>query len=152
LQVFNHKIYIAGGSTVTNSGPINAWAYNPATGSFAKEYTVQEEAIEHYKVFGNQLYIPAADPRNADHSKYYRQNNDNIWSKYTSDSVKLAHVSDLIQTQENYILLVGNNRDLNQDADVPGTAITTNQGRSFQAAGVDNVPNQYPIKTPGKKS
>ncbi|MEO0011718.1 MAG: hypothetical protein RLZZ535_107 [Cyanobacteriota bacterium] len=143
LQVFNHKVYIAGGSTVTNSGPINVWAYNPAINSFAKEYTIQEEAIEHYKVFGNQLYIPAADPRNADHNKYYRQNDDNTWRKYTSDRVKLAHVRDLIQTNENHILLVGNNRYLNQDAAAPGIAITTNQGRSFQAAGVDNIPNQY---------
>lgn len=98
LQVFDGKIYLGGGSTVTNAGPINVWAYNPAPESFVKEYTVQEEAIEHYKVFGNQLYIPAADPRNSDHNKYYRQNDDNTWSKYTSSNVKLAHVRDLIQT------------------------------------------------------
>jgi hypothetical protein len=143
LQVFNNKIYIAGGSTVTNSGPINVWAYNPATESFAQEYTVQEEAIEHYKVFSNQLYIPAADPRNFDHNKYYRQNIDNTWHKYTSESVKLAHVRDLIQTNKNHILLVGNNRNLNQNIAAPGIAITTDGGLSFQGAGVDNIPNQY---------
>ena len=143
LQVFNNKIYLAGGSTVSNSGPINVWAYDPTINSFIKEYTVDEEAIEHYKVFGNQLYIPAADPRNSDHNKYYRHNIDNIWHKYTSESVKLAHVRDLIQTNENHILLVGNNRNLNQDVAATGIAITTNQGRSFQAARVDNIPNQY---------
>lgn len=38
---------------------------------------------------------------------------------------------------------MGNNHYLNQDIDAPSIVITTDQGRSFQAAGVDNIPNQY---------
>lgn len=135
LQVFDGKIYIAGGSTVTNTGPINVWAYDPITQTFDKEYTVAEEAIEHFKVFNNQLYIPAADPRQGDTNKFYRKTADGLWQKYESDAVKLAHVRDLIKTDNDEILMVGNNRDLNKIAN-PSIAITTDDGVSFQKAGI----------------
>jgi hypothetical protein len=96
--------------------------------------------MEHYKVFDNKLYIPAADPRNADKNKYYRRNNDGTWTKYASDRVRLAHVRDLIQTRDNNILLVGNNRNVTQDSSLPGTAITTDDGLSFRAAGLERTP------------
>jgi hypothetical protein len=139
LQVFDGKIYIAGGSTIHNSGPINVWAYNPANESFEKEYTVDEEAIEHFKVFDNELYIPAADTRFGDTNKFYRKQADGTWHKYSSNSVTLAHVRDLIKTNSGDILLVGNNRHA-ADLSKPATAITTDNGNSFQGAGLDNVP------------
>ena len=140
LQVFEGKVYVAGGSTVTNSGPINVWAYNPNTRTFEKEYKVREEAIEHYKVFEDRLYIPAADPRNADKTKYYRKNAGGKWRKYASDEIKLAHVRDLIETKDDSILLVGNNRRVNKDISAPSIAIATDDGTSFQGAGIENVP------------
>ena len=142
LQIFDGKIYIAGGSTVSNAGPINVWAYNPATQNFDKEYTVAEEAIEHYKVFENQLYIPAADPMGNDANKFYRKAIDGQWTKYASNAVKLAHVRDLIQTSSGCLLLVGNNRNPNnKNKDAPGTAITIDDGVSFQGAGINNSPS-----------
>lgn len=142
LQVFDGKIYIAGGSTIDNAGPINVWAYHPTTQSFEKEYTVAEEAIEHYKVFDNQLYIPAADPRGNDANKFYRKEIDGEWTKYASHTVKLAHVRDLIKTKSGDLLLVGNNRNPNnKNQDAPGTAISTDNGVSFQGAGVNNSPS-----------
>ena len=142
LQVFNGKIYIAGGSTVSNSGPINVWAYNPETQSFIKEYTVAEEAIEHYRVFNEQLYIPAADPIQGDSNKFYRKKKGDKWTKYASNTVKLAHVRDLFQTKSGFLLMVGNNRNSNnRNKDAPGTAITKDDGVSFQGAGVDNSPS-----------
>ena len=135
LQVFNGKVYIAGGSTVANTGPINVWAYDPITLTFDKEYTVDEEAIEHFKVFSERLYIPAADPRKGDANKFYRKSADGLWQKYESDAIKLAHVRDLIKTDNDEILMVGNNRNLNQIAN-PSIAITTDDGVSFQEAGI----------------
>ena len=134
LQVFDGKIYLAGGSTITNAGPINVWAYNPITQTFDKEYTVAEEAIEHFKVFGDRLFIPAADPRQGDNNKFYRKSADGLWQKHESDAIKLAHVRDLIKTDEG-ILVVGNNRNLNKIAS-PSIAITTDEGISFQEAGI----------------
>lgn len=137
LQVFNNKVYLAGGSTQENTGPVNIWAYNPQTKSFAKEYTVDEEAIEHYKVFDNELYIPAADPRSRNVNKFYRRGLNNPWTKYSSNNIKLAHVRDLIKTDLGDILLVGSNANPSK----PSIAITEDEGENFQKAGIDK--NQF---------
>lgn len=144
LQVYNGKLYLAGGSTVTNSGPINVWAYNPSKQSFDKEYTVDEEAIEHFKVFDNELYIPAADPRSGDSNKFYRQSQDGIWRKYVSDRVTLAHVRDLIQTNTGDILMVGNNREIG-DLSKSATAIVDRTGDFWRGAGLDKIPKEIPV-------
>lgn len=142
LQVFDNRIYLAGGSTVTNAGPINVWAYNPVTKTFENEYTVDEEAIEHFQVFDNELYIPAADPRHGDANKFYRKTINGEWKKYASEDIKLAHVRDLIKTKSGSLLLVGNNRNPdNQNNDAPGTAKTSDDGISFQGAGINDSPS-----------
>jgi len=142
LKVFDGQIYIAGGSTVTNAGPINVWAYNPVTQTFENEYTVDEEAIEHFRVFDNELYIPAADPRHGDANKFYRKTINGEWEKHASKNVKLAHVRDLIKSKSGFLLLVGNNRNLdNKNNDAPGTAKTTDDGFYFQSAGINDSPS-----------
>ncbi len=139
LQEFAGKIYIAGGSTVSNAGPINVWAYNPAKQILEKEFTVQEEAIEQFKVFDRALYIPAADPQRGDTNKFYRRTTQEPWKLYQSAIPGLAHVRDLIKAPSGDILLVGNNRLATKDPSQPATAITLDQGISFKGAGLDNV-------------
>jgi hypothetical protein len=133
LQVFNGKIYLAGGSTQENTGPINVWAYNPQTKTFDREYAVDEEAIEHYKVFDNELYIPAADPRTKNTNKFYRRGLNNKWTQYSSNQVKLAHVRDLIKTDTGNILLVG----INANPSKSSIAITEDNGETYQEAGIN---------------
>jgi hypothetical protein len=133
LQVFNGKVYLAGGSTQENTGPINVWAYNPQTKTFAREYAVDEEAIEHYKVFDNELYIPAADPRSRNTNKFYRRGLNNKWRQYSSNQVNLAHVRDLIKTDTGDILLVG----INANPSKSSIAITEDNGKIFQEAGIN---------------
>jgi hypothetical protein len=140
LQIFDGKIYVAGGSTVDNSGPINVWAYDPTEQKFEKEYTVQEEAIEHFRVFDNQLYIPASDPVEGDTEKFYRKDPNGEWKLFQSPSVQLAHVRDLIKLESGEILLVGNNRDF-KDLSKPATAISIDDGRSFTGAGLKDAPD-----------
>ncbi len=140
LQVFDGKIYVAGGSTVDNTGPIPVWAYNPARQKFEKEYTVSEEAIEHFRIFGNQLYIPAADPKIGDSNKFYRRDRSGKWQLYRSDAIKLAHVRDLVKAETGEILLVGNNRFF-KDLSKPAIAITRDNGKTFQKAGIENPPH-----------
>ena len=140
LQAFGGKIYLGGGSTVTNAGPINVWAYDPTSREFIKEYTVDEEAIEHYRVFDDRLYIPAADPTQGDRNKFYCREVNGQWQKYASPVVELAHVRDLIKTDNNDLLMVGNNRQPSKPNSV-GTAIAieTKDGLSFKAGGIENV-------------
>jgi hypothetical protein len=140
LQVFDGKVYVAGGSTVENSGPINVWAYDPKEQRFENEYTVQEEAIEHFRVFNNQLYIPASDPVEGDANKFYRRDVNGKWELFQSPLIELAHVRDLIKLDNGEILLVGNNRNF-KDLSKPATAITTDDGSSFTGAGLKDAPD-----------
>lgn len=142
LQSFGGKIYVAGGSTTQNAGPINVWAYNP-TGQqgFTKEFTVAEEAIEQFRVFGNHLYIPAADPKQGDAHKFYRRSIETPWKLYQSPTPALAHVRDLFETAAGEIVVVGNNRSAIQDPSQPAAAITRDQGTSFQNAGLEKAEN-----------
>ena len=143
LQAFEGKIYLGGGSTVTNAGPINIWAYDPSEQKFVKEYTVEEEAIEHYRVFDNRLYIPAADPTQGDRNKFYRKEVTDRWQKHASSVVKLAHVRDLIKTSDEDILMVGNHRHPEkQPSNGTALATATEDGWLFQSAGIDNVRSQ----------
>lgn len=143
LQAFEGKIYLGGGSTVTNAGPINVWAYDPSKQKFVREYTVEEEAIEHYRVFDHQLYIPAADPTQGDLNKFYRKEIGGQWQKHASSVVKLAHVRDLIKTSDDDILMVGNHRHPDKQP-INGTALATatQDGLLFKSAGIDNVQSQ----------
>ena len=142
LQVFDGKVYLAGGSTVSNSGPMKVFAYNPQNQKFDQEYVVEEEAIEHFRVFGDRLYIPAADPTKGDLHKFYRREAGK-WRRYDSEQIKLAHVRDLIETDTGEILLVGNSRQLNK-SDVRGAAIAIpgKNGLEIKPAGVENIISQ----------
>ncbi|MEL6910013.1 MAG: hypothetical protein AAGK10_00270 [Cyanobacteria bacterium J06555_3] len=139
LQTYDGKIYLAGGSTVTNPGPINVWAYDPQQADFVKEYQVQEEAIEHYRLFAERLYIPAADPTKGDLHKFYRRE-EGKWQQYSSGEVKLAHVRDLIETDTGEILMVGNSRQIRKLSS-RGTVIAIPQadGIKIAPAGVENI-------------
>ncbi len=136
LQVFDGKLYIGGGSTVDNTGPINVWAYDLATQQFEQEYTVQEEAIEHFRVFQDQLYIPAADPTEGDANKFYYRDHEGGWHQVTDASIPLAHARDMIKLDTGEIILVGNSRDF-KDLSNPGTVITLDHGETFHSAGID---------------
>lgn len=140
LQVFDGKVYIAGGSTVDNSGPINVWAYYPAGHRFEKEYTVREEAIEHFRVFDDRLYIPASDPVEGDAYKFYRRASNEPWQLFQDPSIELAHVRDLIRLDTGEVLVIGNNRYTKQ-LSKPATAITHDGGQTFQETGIENPPD-----------
>lgn len=141
LQVFNQKIYLGAGSVADNSGPIKVWAYDPSKKTFVSEYTLHEEAIEHFQVIDNALYIPAADPRGNDSNKYYRKQTDGEWKKFASPAVGLAHVRKIVQLDDKSLLVVGNGRSSQQPpAQPPGAAITRDRGASFQEVEVTGIP------------
>ena len=141
LQVFDGKVYLGGGDTSKNAGPINVWTYSLAYQSFIKETTVAEEAILQYKVIDNQLYIPAADPRGNDNSKFYRRSVGGTWEKFADQSLKLAHVRDLIKVNDQ-LLLVGNSRPVTEEQTVvPGAVITDSKQVNFRPVQVDNLPD-----------
>ncbi|MEL6928575.1 MAG: hypothetical protein AAFO95_08065 [Cyanobacteria bacterium J06600_6] len=141
LKAFDNKIYLGGGSVAGNVGPINVWAYDPVQDSFIQEYTVREEAIEHFQIIDDALYLPAADPRGNDRHKYYRKQVGGTWQRFSSPAVKLAHVRGLVKLDDGSLLMVGNGRTFkNTKTQPPGAAITRDDGATFEEVKVTGIP------------
>jgi len=118
LQPFRGKLYLGMGSTSHNSGPIPVWAYDHDQQSWPPEpeTIVEQEAIELYRVIGNELYIPAADPKGSsdggsnDGIKFYRRGTDGRWVQfYSVRALHTAHIRDLAE-DDGLLLGVGNSR------------------------------------------
>jgi len=123
MQVFDGKIYIGSGSTVTNAGPLKIIAYNPAINDFEIEVPpeiaatgddkIGTEALDTFRVFDDKLYIPNSDPRSptSDRSKYWRKIPNGDWVEFSStNALATAHIRDLIRLPDGRILGVGNSR------------------------------------------
>ena len=118
LQPFQGKLYLGMGSTSHDAGPIPVWAYDHEQQRWddAPETIVDQEAIELYRVLGNHLYIPAADPKgnvtdgSNDAIKFYRRGSNGSWVHYYSvRDLHTAHIRDLAE-EDGLILGVGNSR------------------------------------------
>ena len=62
MQLFAGRIYLGHGNSSNigpdpNAGPIPVWYYDLTTQTFVKQYTVDEEQIDVYRVFNNTLYL-----------------------------------------------------------------------------------------------
>ncbi|MGE5372302.1 MAG: hypothetical protein ACM3QZ_09965 [Solirubrobacterales bacterium] len=94
MQLFNGKIYLGHGDSVSNAGPIPVVFYDPESNKFVREFTVDEEQIHRYRIVDGQLVIPGHDARESwDYGNFYRLENKR-WKKYRTlpDAV---HVFDL---------------------------------------------------------
>ena len=118
LQPYNGKLYLGMGSTSHDSGPIKVWPYDHAASRWdaAPELTIKQEAIELFRVIGEHLYIPAADPKgnetdgSNDGSKFYRRSSDGRWQHlYSVRALYTAHIRDVAE-HEGLLLGVGNSR------------------------------------------
>lgn len=114
LQAYDDKVFIGLGSTVKDTGPLPIWAYNHVAGQWKEspEAIIDQEAIELYRVFDNELYIPAADPKGeaGDRSKFYRREPDGSWTHFLSTpGFNTAHIRDLV-VHNGLVIGVGNSR------------------------------------------
>jgi len=118
LQPFGDRLFIAMGSTSHDTGPIPVWAYDHGRGQWIDEpeVTIEQEAIELYRVLDGQLYIPAADPKGSsedgsnDGIKFYRRGENGRWTQfYSVRALHTAHIRDLA-IDDGQILGVGNSR------------------------------------------
>lgn len=139
LQRYRGRIYLGGGSPLTNPGPLAIWSYDPARGRLLTELApLQQESIDLFRVFDGELYLPSADPRNpanSDRSKYYRYG-DGVWRHHLSDeTLATAHIRDLHRYADGLIVAVGNSRGIAPGAGfMPGAVYSADDGQSFQPA------------------
>lgn len=88
LQAFNGRLYLGGGNSsnkgpTQNAGPVPILALDPDTGQVLREGQVDEEQIDRYRAFNNQLFIPGHDPTESwKLGNFYRRQEDNAWRKF----------------------------------------------------------------------
>lgn len=88
LQVFEGRVYLGGGNSsnmgpAINAGPVPIISYNPKTGQFKREFTVDDEQIDIYYVFDGRLYTPGHDPRESwELGNFYRLEANGEWKKH----------------------------------------------------------------------
>lgn len=68
MHLWDGRIYLGHGNSsnlgpAVNAGPVDVISYDPATGGFATEFSVDDEQIDKFRVVGGKLHIPGHDPR-----------------------------------------------------------------------------------------
>lgn len=113
MQFFNGKIYLGAGNSsnigpAQNAGRVHVVSLDPITDKFNNEYTVAEEQIDKFKVYGDTLYIPGHDATEKwTFGNIYTKRNDN-WSKYRS-LPNVLHVYDLVVKDRKIFTAIGLN-------------------------------------------
>jgi hypothetical protein len=84
LQVYDGRIYLGNGDSVSNAGPAEIISFNPQTEQFVKEYTSNDEQIEKYRVVEGKLVTPGRDGRQSwDNGNFYRLESGG-WQRYNN--------------------------------------------------------------------
>ena len=71
LQTYRGRLYLGYGDAITNTGPTDVIAFDPARRAFEHETTLPEEAILTYHVFGDRLVVPGVDAVDSDDGALY---------------------------------------------------------------------------------
>jgi len=61
MEVFDGDIYMAHGSIASNAGPVKVWYFDPDSGTFNTEFTVDDESIWSFEDCGDKLLIIGTD-------------------------------------------------------------------------------------------
>lgn len=63
VEIYDGKLFVAGGDYDANSGPVPIYYYDISEGSWFNSGTVPDEQIEHFKIINGILMAPGCDPR-----------------------------------------------------------------------------------------
>lgn len=139
LQLFDGRLYIGGGNSSnegpnSNAGPVPIWSFNPRSGAFSTEFSVDDEQTENFHVLNGQLTLPGHDPRE-DWSKgnFYRLEA-NAWKKYRTIPNGI-HTYDLAQFGGKMYAGLGTDKDFqlaaSSDKGATWQTFPTVTGRTF---------------------
>jgi hypothetical protein len=84
LTVFDGRLYLGYGDWTKNTGPIDVLFYETLTGGVQTEFTVAEEALDFYRILGNNLVIPGLDSKaNQFYGSVYAKASGGTWQTLT---------------------------------------------------------------------
>lgn len=87
LQSYKGRLYIGAGNSsnlgpARNAGPVPVISWNPFKEKYQKEFVVDDEQIDLFYVFNDELFIPGHDPKESwQWGNVYRKNNEKPWQK-----------------------------------------------------------------------
>ncbi len=88
LQAFEGRLYVGAGNSsnvgpAVNAGPVPIISFDPGTGQFREEFTVDDEQIDVYCVLDGRLCVPGHDPKESwDLGNFYRLEPGSGWVKH----------------------------------------------------------------------
>lgn len=92
LQAYNGKLYIGAGNSsnnqpAANAGSVPIISWNPKLNKFEEEFVVDEEQINTFYVFNQELYIPGHDSTESwQYGNFYKLKSGGKWQKYRNIS------------------------------------------------------------------
>jgi len=133
LEVWNDQLYLGAGGYSSNAGPVDVWRFDPASGDFASDYRVDDEAIGRFRVFDDHMYIPGIDAIESwEFGNVYRCGPTG-WRKIRR-LPSAIHVYDVAEFDGMLVAAGAYADDTNPDAIVSGGAlyVSRNQGASWE--------------------
>jgi hypothetical protein len=98
------RLYFGYGDAEADSGPIEVSSYDPATASWQDLLAFDTEAIGRFRVIGDTLWAPAADPRGSD-PEFAIGTARHAWTQVSIG--RSLHVHDVVERVPGDVYLVG---------------------------------------------
>ena len=111
MQVYNDRVYLGHGNSNNNgpspnAGPVDVWYWDTMESRFVKEFIVDDEQIDHYRIIDGKLIIPGHDPKESwDLGNYYILN-ENKWKKIRTIPNGI-HNYDMLKFKEQLFAAIG---------------------------------------------
>ena len=86
LQVWDGRLYVGSGNSsnvgpAVNAGPVPIVAMDLASGAFEKEFVVDDEQVDRFRIIDGKLHVPGHDPRDPwELGNFYRRDG-RRWTK-----------------------------------------------------------------------
>lgn len=96
MAVFRNSVYVGGGDARSNRGPVDLWAFDPASSIWKKDYTARTEEVNNFRIQRGVFLLEAWDPLGyLKGAGFYRMRNgrwEEVWTLPRS-----LHVTDIFR-------------------------------------------------------
>ena len=129
LNFFNNRLYIGYGDYGVNTGPTDVIYYDFGKKNFINEFTVQEEAIDKYKVVDKMLVIPGVDSTEDWNFGNIYVLEDKGWIKYRTVPNGI-HVFDVVSFNNKWYIATGTNLKFSEKESLAPGVIMSSEDKS----------------------
>ncbi|MCA9031991.1 MAG: hypothetical protein KDA66_14345, partial [Planctomycetaceae bacterium] len=106
LKIVDRRLYLGHGDWFKNTGPTDVIYFDFDKQEFVTEYTVDEEAIQRYRLYGNRLFLPGTDSTESGEFGNLYVRDASTWKKYRTIPRGL-HVFDFAEFNSRWFVATG---------------------------------------------